>query len=296
MQIQSGQPTFTAAQTTSSTSNTATTAPAPAAAESDALTTTVKPEGKQPGVIRNLLSGHYKGVADVRLRIVHAEKLAALQAEASAAALSGAADTLANALQPTLDDFAAELAAIAATAAEEGGGEEDEAPVETNPLADFRASLAALLDSGADPASFGSGAESAFQTLIDQLGLAPVEVAATTTDASEGEVEGEAGIGEGNSVEATAVETTGEEEAGTEVPRDYLSELTQVFQQALAELLTAAETSILPPLSEPNGNGVAYDKFLSQYLSLQETTAEPPADGSEVRTETGDAAGVDIEV
>ncbi len=36
-------------------------------------------DGKADGVIRNLLEGHYKGVADVRLRINHFEELAAIE-------------------------------------------------------------------------------------------------------------------------------------------------------------------------------------------------------------------------
>ncbi len=41
---------------------------------------------KVPGVIRNLLDGHYRGVSDVRLRINFRDRIAAVEAERSATA------------------------------------------------------------------------------------------------------------------------------------------------------------------------------------------------------------------
>jgi len=53
--------------------------------ENEVLETNVLPEDgqesseEQKGVIRNLLEGHFKGVADVRLRINHFEELSAIE-------------------------------------------------------------------------------------------------------------------------------------------------------------------------------------------------------------------------
>ena len=55
---------------------------------------------------------------------------------------------------------------------------------------------------------------------------------------------------------------------GTFSADDAIAALTSVFQEALAAIMTSADSqTYLPELSAPNGNGVAYDKFLTIYES-----------------------------
>lgn len=66
-------------------------------------TETEQDSEKAAGVIRNLLKGHFKGTADVRLRIVHAEKLAAIQAEQLKAEATQAMPDLLQAVDTVVD-------------------------------------------------------------------------------------------------------------------------------------------------------------------------------------------------
>jgi hypothetical protein len=57
-----------------------------------------------------------------------------------------------------------------------------------------------------------------------------------------------------------------------------IEDLTSLFDTAVGELKdTLSNTSALPEISEPNGNGVAFEKFLNIYNDLYgiETSGEP---------------------
>ena len=54
---------------------------------------------------------------------------------------------------------------------------------------------------------------------------------------------------------------------------EAITSLTEVFQEAFAELLASIESALrLPDPSQPNGKGVAYDKFLAIYDGLRGAT------------------------
>ncbi len=56
---------------------------------------------------------------------------------------------------------------------------------------------------------------------------------------------------------------------------DFISNLRTTFAESLNELTNALNDSkILPALSEPNGNGKAFDKFLAIYNNLQGVDAD----------------------
>ena len=85
----------------------------------------------------------------------------------------------------------------------------------------------------------------------------------------------------------TQEENTTTETESTDAPelpwQTFIEDLQSAFTTATNELTQAfAEVRILPELSEPNGNGVAYEKFLAIYnelRGLQTPTDEQP--GSE---------------
>lgn len=221
-------------------------------------------EDAVPGVIRNLQNGHYKGVADVRLRIVFADKLVALQAAAYKAEINTAADTLRAALEPIVG----ELPVVAA--GEEVSDENSVEPVAVadsiaSPLDDFASQVAnavtaAQAAASVDIGGFETTVREAFQALVGALGLVLDSTEASETDT--GEAEGD------------AVESAGA--TGETAPRDYLAELTAIFEVTLASLLeTATGAGALPPLSEPKGNGVAYNKFVAIYAELQGSAEDP---------------------
>jgi len=64
--------------------------------------------------------------------------------------------------------------------------------------------------------------------------------------------------------------------------QSYIEELESAFEAAMEELIGGlGEVQILPELSEPSGNGVAYEKFLAIYNELRgiETAGEGPNEG-----------------
>jgi len=67
----------------------------------------------------------------------------------------------------------------------------------------------------------------------------------------------------------------------------FIQGLKEAFNSALAELTNSlAEMKVLPELSEPQGNGVAYDKFLDIYnqMSGLEISGDIPADNEPIDT------------
>ena len=117
----------------------------------------------------------------------------------------------------------------------------------------------------------GSGGEDGMVEPLAPPELEPVDGPAGTPPA-----EGT----EGDIVPAEAPET----EPPAEPEFDYqgfIESLTNAFMAALAELINAMDAvNILPELSEPNGNGGAYAKFLAIYNELQ--NPEEPDDGAVV--------------
>lgn len=97
---------------------------------------------KMPGVVRNLFSGHYKGVADVRLRIVHAEKLAQYLTPAPAEPQTPA---------PTVQDVKTLVADQLSTLPDVGELTEEQTAAVTTATDAFSAALDAIDPDAADP-------------------------------------------------------------------------------------------------------------------------------------------------
>lgn len=235
-------------------------------------------DGGEPGVIGLLQAGHFRGAADVRLRIVHSERLAALQQSQTVSSITENAGELTAALSSIVGDLAAENPVPA-----EGEGA---APV-ADPLQVFQegvdAAVAELINANAtDIAGFSLSVQASFAALVEQLGLNEVPPADTTPEVAATE--------EGTGEESVAgVNGDGGEVVEAAAPRDYLAELTTAFQTALDDLLGSASESVLPPISEPSGNGKAFDKFMAIYESLQSIPADAAVE-TEVGVETEPAA------
>jgi microcompartment protein CcmK/EutM len=242
------------------------------------------------GVIRLLQEGHFKGVADVRLRMNFFDELSAIEH----AGLSEAVEAVVPELQDTVNGQIDGLLA---------SGELNEA--QTAGVVEAQAVFNAATDE-AVVAFSGSGAlntdglqegvQLAFDALVESLTplLTSLEsVEGGVLEAAEGEepaVQGEVG--------AAGILTSGVPEASTEVttavPEEtpptllstFLNDLQNAFDTALEEVGNAlASASSLPALSEPSGNGVAFEKFLAIYNEMLEnstatteaTAVTPPA-------------------
>lgn len=269
-------------------------------------------DGKADGVIRNLLEGHYnKGVADVRLRINHFEELAAIEsaqlkalAEQEVTGLLGVVESGVNNILGSSDTFTAQAAS---------NGEGETEPVnETLTVSGLHDEFVGAVNIFSEKFVLAEtpsindlvgGIENAFTDFVTFLSglLVPTEENPTVVVEGEG---GQAGRSSGISMtgtqEPTASSPEGEQPAGVEIfggepeppvvevlpQAGYISlidELSTAFEAAKDELIEALNGfQLLPELSEPRGNGVAYEKFLAIYNQMQTVeTAEGDTPGNE---------------
>ncbi|MHC4609344.1 MAG: hypothetical protein ACYS7M_03245 [Planctomycetota bacterium] len=253
---------------------------------------------KMPGVVRLLEAGHFKGVADVRLRINFFDELSAR----AAAAAGPVAQTQSRELVDTVGTAANELIETLAT-------DDQTSEALTGLLEEFDSAVQASVDKfaadgAADSDALAGALQSAFDTLVQglrELLTAPVAETEPVPNPGPSEVSAD---GRTQAVVAHAaldaaatadsakdaddasgqpdVALTPAEPGVTADPTDdvvgqpvaslddALASLTAAFKDALANLLTALETSTrLPDPSPPTSNGVAYAKFLAQYNELR---------------------------
>ena len=246
---------------------------------------------KVRGVIRLLQEGHFKGVADVRLRINFHDELQAMEDAGRAEMVSGEIERFEQEVSGRLDSFL--LAPI------EPGGEGKEPAAEalrealvifnqtkgqfsSDPAEDltqrFDNLLTAIRGFGAESAEESdSGDPAPEEVLPDPALIEGEEPVAPEEEPVEPMAAEEPGPTETASdpVEAP-VPDAGEEQAPEVSVWDSLAnELQGLFDDFMAGLEEKSSTfSVLPELSAPTGHGRAYEKFLAIYQSLG---AEPPA-------------------
>jgi len=204
------------------------------------------------GVLRLLQEGHFKGVADVRLRINFHDELSAMQNDALK-------DVVAEQLPALADSIGAQADAVLATDAltdnqttainaafESMGSTLNQLTDEfVNAEAPSRENLVLSIRSEFDN----------FMTSLQGI-LIPDDT--IEPDGIEGESE----------LTEDIIET---EETAVAAPdyQSFLDALTESFESNLADLInTLNSTNTLPELSQPSGNGKAYDKFLAMYNGL----------------------------
>ncbi|MCZ6682418.1 MAG: hypothetical protein O7B26_04485 [Planctomycetota bacterium] len=220
------------------------------------------------GVLRNLLAGHFKGVADVRLRINFFDELSAVANESAAAAASEEVNGLINTVNSQIDKLLSGLEI-----------EQDASDGVAELLAGFGTAVDEGLDqfsSDGDREAFAQLIESAFDSFVQQLRdllYPPEQPEAPSTDETDpaDETAGESTVAavEGEKLAPGDETTIGDTIETTPTPDDPLADLISAFSEALASFMQSISTSSqLPELSEPSGNGVAYDKFLAIYNEM----------------------------
>ncbi|MDH3977991.1 MAG: hypothetical protein OEU86_05695 [Gammaproteobacteria bacterium] len=224
---------------------------------------------KMPGVLRHLQAGKFQGTADVRLRLVFQEQLAAMaedQAkdrapEASATLVSNIAAEITGFMTPA-DPVDAEAVELGAAPAEV----QESANIETA-MTEFENAVSAATTSlvegeGLELQTYETAMQTAFSSLVEQLEVALTEDAGTLEPALLATITEPAVLAE-DTIEVADVNTD-----ATHVTA-FLEGLSDMFTQELAGLLESAERQdILPPLNEPAGNGKAFDKFKALYEGL----------------------------
>jgi hypothetical protein len=274
-----GEPSGEAELTTNDEATDATTGETAETGETDKLS----------GVTRNLLEGHFKGVADVRLRInFHDELLAAAPPANHDDAVQAGADGLFNSigdefgtfLAPTTDDTLA-----AQSSPEQVDSEQTEAL--QGALGEFSDKTGTALDAfvaTGDLEALATSVQSDFSALTDFIAATLVVPQDTTEPTSQTEDETSAG------------ETTDTEQTSGALLSDEAQAFLDGLEAALADFLTLLSElpelepgPSLPPLSQPSGQGGAYDKFVALYYQLLSGSTEAESDSSE--TESFDVVG-----
>ena len=222
--------------------------------------------GDPKGVIRLLQQGHFKGVADIRLRINFYDQLAAVETAELRTVADEKVTDLAESVVPYIRDLVdrGQISEELADTLVEGFTQKVNQSVE--------AFLA-----GQTPSKEVLAGEltSTYQAFVASL-AAMTEQSGETAEglAQQTEIVGE--ILEGVASEQVQDGTSAAEQTGEQSP-----DITTAFETALEQFLAALNNvRILPELSGPQGKGVAYQKFLDIYNELQhpagESTPEEP--------------------
>ena len=250
--------------------------PKPAKEETPAETTVpatapeTESEKKLPGVLRLLQEGHFKGVADVRLRISHFEAIQAMESQHLQTAAAGGFESLNQSVEGqvaalkesgllskdqtlALDAFLKSLQDAQSESLNGGGLSVQEL------IGSFQAKLNDLM------------------TLLDPPAAVPEEPVPELAEPQAAPDEIPAAGVEGQPPPAEEPVAEPAEAAPAEpqpIEANPLQQLVLDFQasvqQALDDLQSGLTgTSALPPISEPSGNGKAYAKFLAIYESMQ---------------------------
>lgn len=224
----------------------------PRAAESDSQTTA--PAGASgdgvKGVIRLLQEGHFKGVADVRLRINFNEELQALQGEADSQQAQAVVQKLLIDVKASLDTFLVKNSL-----------DEDSLEAFSGIRASFELKIEGVIQSETEDDAV-EALSAAFEAFLD-------EVSALLAPPEETEV-------------LPTEELVDTEPVEAQPSLQQLAESLQGILQSAIENLNNPAT-LLPPLSEPSGNGSAYAKFLAIYQGLNGTeTPEAPESAIDV--------------
>ena len=206
--------------------------PSPTGPQSDIQNTDDTEDGK--GVLGLLQEGHFNGVSDVRLRINFIEQLNAIEA----AKLQVVAEEKVNAVLESVGGIVDTF-----LAAEENGLTEEQTAGISELQETFVQAVSGYTN---EPVIDLNNAFEDFVEALRNLFAPPAQTQEenTTTEAESADAPGLAW-------------------------QTFIEDLQSAFTTATNELTQAfAEVRILPELSEPNGNGVAYEKFLAIYNEL----------------------------
>lgn len=215
--------------------------PSPTEPQSDIQKANDTEQGK--GVLRLLQEGHFKGVSDIRLRINFFDELAAIEAGKLQAVAEEKVNGVLESVGGVVNSFLEENELTEEQAASVLGFQETfvqaVSKYNSEPVTDLKTAFEEFVE------ALRNLSASAVQTQEEGI----------TTDTESGDAPGPAW-------------------------QTFIEDLQSAFTAATNELTQAfAEVGILPELSEPNGNGVAYEKFLAIYNELR--GLQTPTDGQQ---------------
>ena len=241
---------------------------------------------KVRGVIRLLQEGHFKGVADIRLRINFFEELSAMENGEIQKVAGEKVQALTDLVNKNLEDLLSSdnLSEEQATLSENLS--EEQATSISEQMETFTQSVDLIKEdflNTAQPSKEDliSRLNSNFEEFIASLNLVllPPDTELPGTESTDDipTIEN-LGIEELITMNPAEEENDGineiiepdQAEGPETIFQDFIQNLKTTFAEAMNELTNALnDIKILPDLSEPNGNGKAFDKFLTIYNNLQ---------------------------
>ncbi len=257
--------------------------------EDDDASTEVREDGEGRGVLRLLEAGHFKGVADVRLRINFFDELSSRARVAALPAVEEQAGEVVSAVEARVNELMDTL---------EPGDET--IGLVSDAVAAFDQAVQTLADQAisagrVDPDALASEIQSAFEGLVEQLEAllvnptAEAEPPSSTASAPDGDaVAGDQPEDGPVTPPALTVGTITDEveEPEAEPPGDpndqgealaisydeAFASIRNAFEDALATLISSLNQAVTPPdPTSPTGQGQAFAKFLAIYDGLRGT-------------------------
>jgi hypothetical protein len=231
--------------------------------------------GNAKGVLRLLQEGHFKGVADVRLRINFHEEISALENERATQIAGEGLTTAVEDLKSQLEDLAStgdltpEQAGVVSQASEE--------------FSNSTASTVEELTSGSSIAPNESIARirSQFEQLAATLNAA-LATDAANADNGESEPEQTVGVTVETTLTGAGNATSGDspvpplDDPAEQSSEEVLADIIAQFLESLDRLKEEVQaTTVLPPITDPPGQGQAFARFMTTYDELRS-----PADAS----------------
>lgn len=229
------------------------------------------------GVIRLLQEEHFKGVADVRLRINHFDKLSAIEQEQLQAVVEENIGVL-----ESIEQGVTQLLNYSEDPALQQEQDTDIVPENVDEPAppdgmtvEQRQSADIVYGNVVELLNSDGLMKNALLTLVTDLKSALVSLADFLSPAAEVPEEPVTSADDGGQ-ETTGTDIT-DAVVQTETPPSAFESLVETFVENVSSVFTAAldeflsglnEVETLPELSEPSGNGVAYEKFLAIYNEL----------------------------
>lgn len=253
-------------------------------------------EGSAKGVLRLLQEGHFKGVADVRLRINFFDELQAMENQQVKDTAGPGFETFNTVIEGSL-------------AAMEESGELNEDQQEA--IEAFRGKMQEIQD------GFLEGDDVSLQNLLDSLQAEFNALVASFAPPAEPDIEEPVIETEPELMTETVTEPQDEEPAAeepileieSEIPAEPMDEplvlntmetptifgaepVEEIPQNTLGDLFTAFQTSfqqaledlqislsgasVLPEISQPSGNGKAFEKFMAIYEAMKNGGSSEP--------------------
>ncbi|MHC4618549.1 MAG: hypothetical protein ACYTEQ_12440 [Planctomycetota bacterium] len=206
------------------------------------------------GVIRLLQEGHFKGVADVRLRINFYDEISEIETSQTQAAAEEKVSAMLQSVAAVVQSFLTENELTEDQTAGLSQAQEDFTQAVNN------------ADNGVDALT------AAFEIFLQALQtlFAPPEPQEPPPPEEGGEEA--AGQTTGEQTPPPPEQTPPPEEPPPAGPdwQTFIENLQTAFSAGMEELTSAIlNAKTLPELSEPSGNGVAYDKFLAIYNQMR---------------------------